>query len=93
MSLIIEGVPEHFNYPITQWVAGNSGHRFVEVPEGTGKMLEDLSSGKCDMAIALTEGSLRAMASNEELVCLGAYVSSPLEWGIHVGAQIGRAHV
>jgi sulfonate transport system substrate-binding protein len=80
----IVGVPEHFNFPIMQWVKQDASCSFDVVPEGTGKMLELLQNGNCDVAITLTEGSFKAMTNNPELVCLGVYVSSSLQWGVHV---------
>lgn len=89
----VGGVPEHFNLP---WQLGvEEGHfaaaglelSFRDYPTGTGAMCADLRSGALDLAVALTEGLLMDMAHHRETVMVAPFVLSPLEWGIHVGAQ------
>ncbi|MGB5316106.1 MAG: substrate-binding domain-containing protein [Robiginitalea sp.] len=89
----IVGVPEHFNLP---WhLALDEGAfdmrginlEWTDVPEGTGKMAELLSSGKADLAIILTEGLVRAVSEGLQAVIAQEYIATPLLWGIHVHAQ------
>ena len=89
----IVGVPEHFNLP---WhLALDEGAfdmrginlEWTDVPEGTGKMAELLSSGKADLAIILTEGLVKAVSEGLQAVIAQEYIATPLLWGIHVHAQ------
>ncbi|MGB5509792.1 substrate-binding domain-containing protein [Robiginitalea sp.] len=89
----IIGVPEHFNLP---WhLAMDEGAfqqrginlEWSDVPEGTGKMVELLNSGKSDLAILLTEGFVRAVSEGLQAVIAQEYIASPLLWGVHVHAQ------
>ncbi len=89
----IVGVPEHFNLP---WhLALDEGAfdmrginlEWTDVPEGTGKMAELLSSGKADLAIILTEGLVRAVSEGLQAVIAQEYIATPLLWGVHVHAQ------
>lgn len=79
------GVPEHFN---RAWRAlHEQGHiEWREVPEGTGKMLELLADGHCDLALLLTEGAVTGASRGLPLKIIGTWVSSPLHWGVHVPA-------
>jgi len=89
----IVGVPEHFNLP---WhLALDEGAfqqrginlEWSDVPEGTGKMVELLNSGKADMAILLTEGVVRAVSEGLQALIVQEYIATPLLWGVHVHAQ------
>jgi len=89
----IAGVPEHFNFP---WhLAMDEGAfqqrginlEWTDVPEGTGRMVELLSSGKAEMAILLTEGYVRAVSEGLEALIAQVYIATPLLWGVHVHAQ------
>ena len=89
----IAGVPEHFNFP---WhLAMDEGAfeqrginlEWTDVPEGTGRMVELLNSGKADIAILLTEGYVRAVSEGLEALIAQEYIATPLLWGVHVDAQ------
>ena len=57
-----------------------------EVPEGTGRMLDLLSSGDTDVAILLTEGASAGAARGIDLSGSGVWGETPLNWGVHVPA-------
>ena len=89
----IVGVPEHFNLP---WQLCLENGEFSEIgidlewtdiPEGTGKMCQMLRNNETDLAVILTEGILKDISNGNESVVLQQYVSSPLQWGIHVAAS------
>lgn len=91
-TLNIGGVPEHFNLP---WhLAQEEGLFFdqdlsvnwTDVPEGTGAMVQKLKDGELDVAMLLTEGAVRAIASGLNARIVQYYVKSPLIWGIHTKA-------
>ena len=88
----LSGVPEHFNLP---WhMAMEEGAfedrgivaEWTDVPEGTGRMCEMLREGQTDVAIILTEGIVKSISEGNPVRIVQEYVSSPLLWGIHVGA-------
>ena len=81
----IAGVPEHFN---RAWraLAADGALRFEEVPEGTGRMLDLLTGGDCDIALLLTEGAVAGAARGLPVAVLGTWVETPLHWGVHVPA-------
>jgi ABC-type nitrate/sulfonate/bicarbonate transport system substrate-binding protein len=89
----IAGVPEHFNLPwhlaIEEGAFSDRGIElnWTDVPEGTGKMAGMLASGNADLAVILTEGLVRAVASGIHAVIIQEYIASPLLWGIHVSAS------
>jgi sulfonate transport system substrate-binding protein len=94
-TLRIGGVPEHFNMPwqiaIESGAAAESGIDpvWVEYTTGTGAMLADLSAGKLDLAMLLTEGAALGIARNEPVEAISLYTTSPLIWGVHVPAGSG----
>lgn len=90
MKINIGGVPEHFNI---HW------HLFFEkcssqFPEiqfewkdfstGTGAMMKEINGGQLDLAITLTEGSIKLIAEGYQAKIVDFYVNSPLTWGVHV---------
>jgi ABC-type nitrate/sulfonate/bicarbonate transport system substrate-binding protein len=90
--LRIGGVPEHFNLP---WHLGVESGAFAEAgidlqwrdcPGGTGEMVKLLEDGELDLVVTLTEGSVAAIARGLPMKALQWYVTSPLQWGVHVGA-------
>ncbi len=90
--LRIAGVPEHFNYP---WeLAAQEGLyqklglklSFQEVPGGTGAMCSALAKREVHAALLLTEGAVLDVLRGSGNRLLKVYVSTPLEWGIHVPA-------
>lgn len=93
MKIRCGGVPEHFNYP---WhVANEQGYFAAEGIElewsdykgGTGAMCQDLRADVIDIATLLTEGAITDIANGNPSIIHSVYVSSPLIWGIHTGAQ------
>lgn len=93
MKIRCGGVPEHFNYP---WhVAIEQGYFAAEGIElewkdykgGTGAMCQDLRADAIDIATLLTEGAIADIANGNPAYIDRVYVSSPLIWGIHTGAQ------
>ena len=89
----IAGVPEHFNLPwhfaIEEGAFSDRGIEltWTDVPEGTGKMADMLASGETDLAVILTEGLIKAVASGTHAVIAQEFIASPLLWGIHVAAS------
>jgi len=91
--LRVGGVPEHFNSPWHQAIEEGAFARaglqveFILYPTGTGAMCNDLRAGELDLAVVLTEGILSDMLRHGGTRLIGAYVPSPLVWGIHVAAH------
>ena len=92
-SIIIGGVPEHFNLP---WhLAIETGKfkkkgidlQWKEFPGGTGDMCRALREGTIDIAIILTEGIIKDISNGNPSKIVKVYVESPLLWGIHVTAN------
>lgn len=90
--IAIGGAPEHFNFPWHRAIAAGDfarvglDVRFVDMPGGTGAMVEALRTGTIDVALPLTEGAVAAIERNEPIEIVGTWVSSPLIWGVHVAA-------
>ena len=91
-TIRVGGVPEHFNTP---WhTAAASGRlekagvkvEWTEFPGGTGAMTKALRDREVDVAILLTEGIVADLHKGSDAKLLGTYVSTPLCWGVHVGA-------
>jgi len=86
----IIGVPEHFNYPWQMCIENGEFHEvgidleWKNIPEGTGKMCEMLRNQSTDLAVILTEGMCKDIALGNPSYIIQKYVSSPLQWGIHV---------
>ncbi len=89
----IAGVPEHFNLPWHMAIEEGSFRdrgidlQWTEVPEGTGKMCQMLEDRETDLAIILTEGIIKSIVGGNPVKIVQGYISSPLLWGIHVGAN------
>ena len=92
-SIVVAGVPEHFNLPWHQAIASRQFETrglnvvFDEVHGGTGEMLNRLNSGTCDLAVVLSEGCVAALLNGVSGRIVKAYVDSPLLWGIHVATK------
>lgn len=89
MSLRIGGVPENVNAPIylaSENAWADRGISFEEFPSGTGAMTRALADDRIDIAVALTEGLVNAIAQGSDFSLLGMYTESPLIWGVHVPA-------
>ena len=86
------GVPEHFNRAWRQLAERRALEtlavdlRWQEIPQGTGRMLDVLEAGEADLALMLTEGAVAGVANGRRIRLLGAWVASPLRWGVHVAA-------
>jgi sulfonate transport system substrate-binding protein len=91
--IVVGGVPEHFNLPLQRALSGAAEARFEAVPGGTGAMMSRLKDGSLDVSVALTEGSVMAVAQSlstgDPLCIVGPYVTSSLRWGVAV-ANDGR---
>jgi len=92
-TLRIGGVPEHFNLPwhmaIEEGLFLQEGVHieWVEFPEGTGAMNKALRAREIDAAVILTGGVIKDIANGNPSKILQLFVSSPLQWGVHVGAK------
>jgi hypothetical protein len=93
--LRVGGVPEHFNLP---WrLAIEEGAlaaaypdvelEWVDMPGGTGAIMEALDRGTLDVATPLTEGAVTAITGGAAARIIGLWVDSPLLWGIHVAGS------
>lgn len=92
-TLIIGGVPEHFNLP---WTLAIEAFAFrtlgVEVvwrafPDGTGAMMRAVEAKEVDIALVLTEGAVAHIANSGTTGIIGTWVESPLVWGVHAPPQ------
>lgn len=89
----IGGVPEHFNLPwhlaIEEGMFEEAGIdlEWREFPEGTGAMNKALRAKEIDLAVILTGGVIKDIANGNPSKILQVYVSSPLQWGVHVAAD------
>lgn len=91
-KLRIGGVPEHFNLPwhlaLEEGLFLKAGVQveWVEFPEGTGAMNKALRARKIDAAVILTGGVIKDIANGNPSKIVQLFVSSPLQWGVHVAA-------
>ena len=92
-SIVVAGVPEHFNLPWHLGVESNAFHdagvdlTYREYPGGTGAMTQALAKQEVDMAVLLTEGAIKDLVKRRQTKLVKVYVQSPLIWGIHVAAD------
>ena len=92
-TLRIAGVPEHFNFPWHlciengEFEAENIDLKWIDVPEGTGKLCQMLRNNETDIAVILTEGIVKDIIAGNPSKIVQVYVKSPLIWGIHVAAK------
>lgn len=88
----IGGVPEHYNLP---WNLAIEDERFagllgegelttewIDLPGGTGEIMEALKTGRVDLATPLTEGVVTAIANGNPSELVSGWVDSPLDWGV-----------
>jgi ABC-type nitrate/sulfonate/bicarbonate transport system substrate-binding protein len=86
----IGGVPEHFNYPWRKAIEENAFNHlnvslhWSDMTGGTGQMIKGLETGTLDIAVLLTEGITRAILQGTSAKIIDVYVTSPLQWGVHV---------
>ncbi|RMB60583.1 ABC transporter substrate-binding protein [Dokdonia sinensis] len=92
-TIRVGGVPEHFNLPWHlaiedgMFEAQGINLEWTEFPEGTGAMNKALRNREIDMAVILTGGVIKDIAHGNPSKILQVFVSSPLQWGVHVGAK------
>ncbi len=85
----VGGVPEHFNLP---WYSAIESGKlpnvdWIDHPSGTGAMMDALSEGELDVAVALTEGAVQAITGGLDARIVGVSIPSALQWGVHVAAS------
>ncbi len=92
-TIRVGGVPEHFNLPWHlaiedgMFKAQGINLEWIEFPEGTGAMNKALRNREIDIAVILTGGVIKDIANGNPSKILQVFVSSPLQWGVHVGAK------
>ena len=93
ITIRLGGVPEHFNLPIhlaiEKGLFASKGIdlQWIEYAGGTGQMTKALRDNESDVCIALTEGVIAAIIKGNPSKIISEYVTSPLIWGIHTGAN------
>lgn len=91
-TLVVGGVPEHFNLPWHLANANGDFHRaginldWRDQHSGTGQMMAALADGDLDIAVALTDGTIKAIADGNPSKIVRLYTTSPLQWGVHTSA-------
>ena len=91
-TIIIGGVPEHFNLPWhlaledNAFAKANIDLQWQDIPEGTGRMCQSLRDGELDVACILTDGIIKDITAGNPSKILQVYVESPLLWGVHAPA-------
>lgn len=92
-TLRIIGVPEHFNFPFQllknhqPFVDKGIEIQWIDESRGSGQMNQALRSDQADIAILLTESFLKDVEAGNPSKMIGFHVESPLNWGIHIGAN------
>ena len=92
-TLVVGGVPEHFNLPwhlcleTNQFKDAGLDVEYVDVPGGTGAMTSGLEEKQLDIAIVLAEGGVASVLKGNPSSVVKTYIESPLIWGIHVAAD------
>lgn len=93
IKIRLGGVPEHFNLPIRlAQERGVFSSRGVELewtdfPGGTGQMTQALRNDEIDACVLLTEGIIADIIKGNPSKLISEYVTTPLTWGIHTGAN------
>lgn len=83
-------MPENVNGPVYRLLETKTPGlelSFEEFPGGTGAMVEALQTRQIDVAIALSEGLVRAITRGGDFKLIAMYTASPLTWGVHVKAE------
>jgi sulfonate transport system substrate-binding protein len=89
MQIRVGGVPEHYNFP---WYSAIEDKDFESVGlnvswkecwGGTGEMLNDIKENNLDVIVALTEGVVKNILTEQNMKIIHVYVTSPLVWGVH----------
>jgi len=92
-TIKIGGVPEHFNLPIhlakERKLFETRGVKveWITYKGGTGQMTKALEAGEVDLCILLTEGIINAIVKGNPSKIISEYVTTPLTWGVHTGAE------
>jgi ABC-type nitrate/sulfonate/bicarbonate transport system substrate-binding protein len=92
-TLRILGVPEHFNYPFRllekeqPFLDQGVTIQWTDESRGSGQMNQALRNDDTDIALLLTESFLKDFEAGNPSKMIGFHVSTPLIWGIHVGAN------
>lgn len=92
-TIRLGGVPEHFNLPVhlanehNQFTKRGVDLQWSTFKGGTGQMIKAMEDGEVDCCILLTEGIIKAIAAGSPLKIISEYVTTPLIWGVHTGAE------
>ena len=92
-TIRIGGVPEHFNLPIHlakeqgQFASRGVHVEWTTFKGGTGQMTAALRNDEVDVCILLTEGIITDIIRGNPSKIISVYVTTPLTWGVHTGAQ------
>jgi len=94
-TVIIGGVPEHFN--LAWYLTLKDGAykkaginlRWKDFFGGTGQMCNALREKEIDLAVILTEGVIKDIIGGNPSKIVQTFVNSPLVWGIHVAKNSG----
>ena len=97
-TIRLGGVPEHFNLPIhLAYEQGEFAARGIDLQwttyhGGTGQMTKALRAGEVDACILLTEGIIKDIIGGNPSKIISGYVTTPLIWGVHTGADSTVSH-
>jgi len=97
-TIRLGGVPEHFNLPVHlahekgDFAARGVNLEWTTFKGGTGQMTKALRNDEVDACILLTEGIITDIANGNPSLIISEYVTSPLIWGIHTGAENTLRH-
>jgi ABC-type nitrate/sulfonate/bicarbonate transport system substrate-binding protein len=92
-NIRVGGVPEHFNLPWhlcienKEFESHDLDLTWIDFHGGTGEMSEALKNGDVDIAVMLTEGSIKEICEGNPFKILQGYIQTPLMWGMHVDAN------
>jgi ABC-type nitrate/sulfonate/bicarbonate transport system substrate-binding protein len=98
-SIRITGVPEHFNYPILQFIQDqplkedNFILEWIPEPKGSGAMNQSLRKGETEIAIILTESFVKDRIEGNPGRIIGYHIKSPLIWGIHANPNLALKNI
>lgn len=93
ITIRLGGVPEHFNLPIHLAIEQGMFHsrgvnlEWTTFDGGTGQMTRALRNGEVDACVLLTEGIVADIVKGNPAKIISEYVTTPLLWGIHTGAN------
>ena len=97
-TILLGGVPEHFNLPIHlaqesgQFEARGVNMEWTTFKGGTGQMTKALRNGEIDACILLTEGIIKDIIAGNPSKIVSGYVNTPLIRGVHTGANNALRH-